>query len=581
MDSSVGRDSEKASARSFTDASSTVSCTRSPPPLPPYKENGRKGLKDGELPLELQQVDGTLKPRPPPKGDRNPYAIGQSYPRDRNLYAIGQSYPRESQLRGLRPELVPWVCSFISGRKQCVRYRQSLSNWETLTCGVAQGTLLGPILFLTLIDDAANDSPCPVWKYVDDMNLLETRTLSQPSMLQHALDDLNLWTQRNHMLLNGGKCLTMHVTFTKNPPPPPPLLINETELAVVPSLKVLGLHMQNDLHWDDQVNSMVTKTGRKLFLLKRLKKFNLPEGDLVAIYIGYVRPILEYAVPVWHSGLTKRQSDQLERLQKRACRTIMGKDYCGYSHALQHLGLTTLASRREQLSLKFARSLLGSEFRDWLPPPRAQITGRVTRNNHKLNCPKARTKRYLNSWLMPAVPAYSTIQRDKTREERCPSHAPYYVGRLHNRGDPNTNPSPRRHQGPWRGRPNGRESSPDYTRRARDAAHEHSGTGRPHARDGPHDHPVPRAQNRDGVQQHDHKTCTHSRQGTPEYTGRSQNNTRPGTPEYTQRSQNNTRPSTPDYTGRSQNTRETDSYTWRHRGRDCAPDYPDINDQRH
>ncbi|KAI8488360.1 hypothetical protein Bbelb_339560 [Branchiostoma belcheri] len=52
---------------------------------------------------------------------------------------------------------------------------------------------------------------------------------------------------------------------------------------------------------------------------------------------------------------------------------------------------------REQLTLKFARSLLGSEFRDWLPPPRAQITGRVTRNNHKLNCPKARTKRYLNS----------------------------------------------------------------------------------------------------------------------------------------------------------------------------------------
>ncbi|XP_066277086.1 kin of IRRE-like protein 2 [Branchiostoma lanceolatum] len=246
----------------ISDASSTVSCTRSPPPLPPCKENGRKGLKDGELPLELQQVDGTLKPRPPPKGDRNPYAIGQSYPR-----------------------------------------------------------------------------------------------------------------------------------------------------------------------------------------------------------------------------------------------------------------------------------------------------------------------------LMPAVPAYSTIQRDKSREERCPSHAPYYVGRLHSRAEPNTNPSPRRHQAPWRGRPNGRESSPDYTRRARDAGHEHSGTGRTHARDGPHEHPVRSSHNNEGVQ-HDHKTCTHSRPSTPEFAGRSQNNTRPGTPDYTQRSQNN-RPDTPEYTGRSQNNRGSDSYTWRHRGRECAPEYPEINDHRH
>ncbi|CAH1267096.1 TBCK [Branchiostoma lanceolatum] len=301
--------------------------------------------------------------------------------------------------KGLRPELVPWVCSFISGRRQRVRYHQSLSNWESLSCGVAQGTLLGPILFLVLIDDAASDTTHPVWKYVDDMNLLETRTLCELPTLQNALDDLHLWTQRNYMLLNGGKCLTMHVTFARNPPQPPPLRIDDTELAVVPSLKVLGLTIQSDLHWDKQVNNMVAKSGRKLFLLKRLKKFNLPQCDLVAIYIGYIRPILEYAVPVWSSGLTKRQSDQLERLQKRACRTIMGNSYTGYQHALEHLGLSTLATRREHLCLKFARSLMDSEFRDWLPPQRAQITGRVTRNNHKLNCPKVKTNRYLNSCI--------------------------------------------------------------------------------------------------------------------------------------------------------------------------------------
>ncbi|CAH1270908.1 Hypp4508 [Branchiostoma lanceolatum] len=80
---------------------------------------------------------------------------------------------------------------------------------------------------------------------------------------------------------------------------------------------------------------------------------------------------MEYAVPVWNSGLAKRQSDQLERLQRRACRTIMGN---GYTVINTHLNTSDfqLRTEREQLCLKFARSLM--EFRDWLPPPRAQIT---------------------------------------------------------------------------------------------------------------------------------------------------------------------------------------------------------------
>ncbi|KAI8483144.1 hypothetical protein Bbelb_391630 [Branchiostoma belcheri] len=158
--------------------------------------------------------------------------------------------------KGLRRELIPWICDFISNRKQRVRYRGVLSSWEQLSCGVAQGTLLGPILFLTLIDDAASNTNTPTWKYVDDMNLLESRSLNQPSTLQHDLDELDDWFNTNHMLLNSRKCLTMHVNFSRNPPPLPPLQISEIPLAVVPCLKVLGLHIQNDLRWDKQVNSM-------------------------------------------------------------------------------------------------------------------------------------------------------------------------------------------------------------------------------------------------------------------------------------------------------------------------------------
>ncbi|CAH1259452.1 Hypp2286 [Branchiostoma lanceolatum] len=102
--------------------------------------------------------------------------------------------------------------------------------------------------------------------------------------------------------------------------------------------------------------------------------FRVPELDLVTIYTCYVRPICEYAVPVWNPGLTKNQSSRLETIQRRACRIILGKKYTHYSEALTQLGLPTLESRREQLCKKFGLKLLKSAFRDWLPQSRGETS---------------------------------------------------------------------------------------------------------------------------------------------------------------------------------------------------------------
>lgn len=298
---------------------------------------------------------------------------------------------------GLRPELVPWVCDFISQRRQRVRYHGALSEWESLTCGVAQGTLLGPVLFVALIDDAAQDSTSPVWKYIDDMNLLEARQQNQPSGLQRQLDQIAIWTARNDMLLNAKKCMVMHVTFSRNPLPPPSLSINNSSLQVAPKLKILGLIIQNDLRWNSQVEAMIKNANKKMFFLKSLRRFSVSTDDLLTIYTGYIRPILEYAAPAWNAGLTQALSSQLERVQKRACRIILSPKYEGYTAALLTLGITRLEIRREQICLTFAKTLQTSQFADWLPPTRLKISGRTTRNSHKLDTPFTRTKRYHNS----------------------------------------------------------------------------------------------------------------------------------------------------------------------------------------
>ena len=64
---------------------------------------------------------------------------------------------------GVRPEIVPWGWDFLSDRRQQVIMVPHLN--ESPSCGVALGTLLGPVLFLAL-NDAEHEAANPVWKYV-------------------------------------------------------------------------------------------------------------------------------------------------------------------------------------------------------------------------------------------------------------------------------------------------------------------------------------------------------------------------------------------------------------------------------
>ena len=105
-------------------------------------------------------------------------------------------------------------------------------------------------------------------------------------------------------------------------------------------------------------------------------------------YSGYqnvsldVRPLAEYAAPVWHPGL---KSAALERIQKRACMIIMGRQNTTYVDALEICNLDTLHARREQLSLNFFKSLMKSEhFSSWIPHSRGSVHQRNLRNSNKL-----------------------------------------------------------------------------------------------------------------------------------------------------------------------------------------------------
>ena len=103
------------------------------------------------------------------------------------------------------------------------------------------------------------------------------------------------------------------------------------------------------------------KARQKLGILRRLRNINLNKFQLYDVYIKEVRSILELSVPVWHPGLTRQQTSEIESVQKIAFRIILGSSYLSYKQACALFQTDTLEQRRQHLCLKFALKNLRSE----------------------------------------------------------------------------------------------------------------------------------------------------------------------------------------------------------------------------
>ena len=131
-------------------------------------------------------------------------------------------------------------------------------------------------------------------------------------------------------------------------------------------------------------------------MLRCLKRFHVPLTDLITVYSGYIRPVLEYGTPVFNGALTKKQEKQLETIQKRACKIMLGTSYSTYSEALELCNISTLSERRKKLCLDFAHSLEKNPLTgNWLPHKPSH--DHALRSKKKYEMSKCKTKRFQDS----------------------------------------------------------------------------------------------------------------------------------------------------------------------------------------
>ena len=291
-----------------------------------------------------------------------------------------------------------WIIDFPTDRTQRVKLGEDcLSEWRNVPAGVPQGTKLGPWLFILMITNI-NTSNTNLWRYVDDTTIAECVHKKEGSRIQSDVEELIAKSNQNKFQLNESKCKELRISFAKSAADFAPIVINGKAIEVVSTVKLLGLNISSDLRWNCHVAEISKKVASRLYFLKQLKRANIPTKDLLIFYRTCIRPVMEYACPVFHNALPAYLSVELEQLQKRAMRIIF--PFVPYSDALNQANLETLSQRRQSITTKLFDSITcNSDHKLYkLLPPQNNCELNL-RRKRKFNVPLAKTKRLMNTFI--------------------------------------------------------------------------------------------------------------------------------------------------------------------------------------
>lgn len=250
------------------------------------------------------------------------------------------------QKYGVKGTTLQWINAFLSDRTQSVVLEGEESEHVSVTSGVPQGSVLGPLLFLVYINDLPDNIKSQVRLFADDTAVYITVNNTQDSQtLQHDLDLLQKWEATWEMDFNPSKCQVLHISRSKHPVKCPYTLHGQT-LEVVDHAKYLGVDISSNLSWNHHINRTTTSAGKTLGFLRRNIKTRREDIKQCA-YKTLVRPQVEYASTVW-SPHTQQSIHKVEMIQRRAIRWVK-HNYSTYDSVTQmqeSLGWRSLEQRR-------------------------------------------------------------------------------------------------------------------------------------------------------------------------------------------------------------------------------------------
>ena len=319
---------------------------------------------------------------------------------------------------GVEGNAMSVIQSFLENRYQRVILNGQSSNWEIITAGVPQGSILGPLLFLVYINDISFDLECNVKLFADDTCLFST--INDPRLsaiaLNNDLSKIQQWAYQWKMSFNPDVSKqAQEVLFSKKSSniPHPNLYFNGAVVQKSTVQKHLGIYLDDKLSFNHHLKHVIDKATKGIAILRKLH-FYVPRKSLLTIYKSFIRSHLDYADVIYDQPSNCSFSRKIESIQYNAALAITGAIRGTSKEKIyQELGLEYLSSRRWLRRLCLFHKVLNrnspSYMYELIPRPSNPFG---TRNQFQIPYFFCRTEAFSNSFFPTCIKEWRNLHND-------------------------------------------------------------------------------------------------------------------------------------------------------------------------
>ena len=226
---------------------------------------------------------------------------------------------------GIRGPAYRWFVSYLTDRQQYVCFEDSVSDSKPVTCGIPQGSVLGPLLFLLYINDLASVSQLlTAFLFADDSNLFHigTNITTMCETINNETKKIVDWLRANRLSLNIDKTNFMVFKPRFKNCTGVSITIDNTPIQKVTHTKFLGVIIDDKLSWSQHISHIRNKIAKSLGIILKARKV-FTKNTLLSLYNTLVYPYLCYCIHVWGSTYGVHLADLIV-LQKKIVRIICG-----------------------------------------------------------------------------------------------------------------------------------------------------------------------------------------------------------------------------------------------------------------